>query len=155
MLPIFNTYLFDSFFLSTPSLYSCVKRPCPMATFRQFSTAAATTAPRSPPSNCSSLVILQICARLCATFATDSLQEDCMQWARAPGRAFSCLTWGSVDHPAMWRRPFACHPCSAVRAGLRTGYAGPCSGHWCSTRRHVSAGMEGGRRTAGGGDMLA
>lgn len=59
------------------SLSSCVKWRCPTATSRQFSTAAATTAPRSPPSNYSSSETRQTCARPCATFATDSLRGDC------------------------------------------------------------------------------
>lgn len=125
------------------SFHSCVKQHSPTATFQQFSTAAATTALRSQPSSCNSLATLQICVRLCATFATSSRQEDYMQWARALVRAFSCLTWGSVDHPATWQRLSASRPCSAVRAGLRTGFAGRCSGPWYSTRRSVLAGMEG------------
>lgn len=64
--------------LSPLFFYSCVRRHCPMGTSRQFSTAAVTTAPHSPPSNCSSLETLQTFGRLYATFATNNRQEDCM-----------------------------------------------------------------------------
>lgn len=57
---------------------SCVRRRCPMGTSQQFSTAAATTAPHLPPSNCSSSETLQIFGRLYATYATNNRQEDCM-----------------------------------------------------------------------------
>lgn len=130
-------------FKSASSLYSCVKWRWRMATFQLFLTAAATTAPHSPPLNCSSSVTLQICARPCATFATASLQGDCTQWAKAPGQAFSCPTWGSAALRATWRQPSVCPLCSAARVGLRAVCAGLYSGCWCCTRRSVSAGNKG------------
>lgn len=139
-LKILLIYTSTQLFLSS---HSCVRRHSPTATCQLFSTAAATTALRSPPSSCNSLATPQICGRSCATFATSSRQEDYTQWARALVRAFSCRTWGSVDRPATWQRLSASRPCSAVRAGSRTGFAGRCNGPWYSTRRSVSAGMEG------------
>lgn len=114
-----------------------------MGTSQWFLTAAATTAALSPLSNFSSLGTPPTCARLFATSATSSHQDDCTPWARAPDLASCCPTSESAAHPATWQRPSACRLCSAVRAGLRTGCVGPCSGLWWFTRRFVSAGTLG------------
>lgn len=130
---------FNSFYLFYPCSY--VKWHCSTGTFLRSSTVAATTARRSPHSSCSSLATQPTCARLCATSGTNSLREDCTLWARAPVRAFSCLTWGSAVPPATWQQLSASHLCFAARAGLTTGCFGLCSGPWCSTRSLASAGM--------------
>lgn len=111
-----------------------------MATSLWYLTGAVRMVRHSAPSNYKSLATQLIWARQYATSVTASLQAVCMQWVRALAQGYSYPIWASVVPPAMWLLLPACHPSSAVRAGLRVVLAGPSTGSSSSIRRSALAG---------------